>query len=172
MVAVDVSEAKLERMGETLTRLGVAERVERVLAPPFDRDRADEDLPGFAPGPADYAGLGDRDFDAVLVDAPCSNTGVLGARPGARWRFGPGNQKALTTLQAKLLREGAARVRPGGRLVWSTCSLETDENRQQVKAFLVEHPDWELEAEHELLPGPTVEGGPVDGGYAARLRRS
>ena len=170
VVAVDVSEAKLARLRETLERLGLAGRVEPVLATP--RERTDEDLPGFAPGPADYAGLGDRTFDAVLVDAPCSNTGVLGARPGARWRFGPANQKALVDLQATLLREGAARVRPGGRLVWSTCSIETDENQQQVKRFLAEHTGWELDAEHEALPGPTSDGGPVDGGFCARLRRA
>lgn len=174
VTAVDVSEAKLARLTDTAARLGLAERVEPLLAPPLARDAgapADPDLPGHAPGPADYVALGERSFDGVLVDAPCSNTGVLGARPGARWRFGPSNQKALVTLQAALLREGAARVRPGGRLVWSTCSIEPEENRQLLRPFLEEHPGWVLEEEHEALPGPTEAGGPVDGGYAARLRR-
>jgi 16S rRNA (cytosine967-C5)-methyltransferase len=118
-------------------------------------------------------------FDGVLVDAPCSNTGVLAARPGARWRFGPKGLRDLAALGAGLLDDAAERVRPGGRLVHSTCSLEPEENAQQVRSFLERHPGWELEAEHERLPvsGPIMEGadapapGPTDGGYAARLRR-
>ena len=75
-------------------------------------------------------------------------------------------------IRDSLLTEGAARVRPGGRLVWSTCSLEPDENERRVRAFL-EGPGegWTLEAEHTALPAPLEAGGPVDGGYACRLRR-
>ncbi len=118
-------------------------------------------------------------FDGVLVDAPCSNTGVLAARPGARWRFGPKDLRDLVALGSQLLDDAAERVRPGGRLVHSTCSLEPEENAQQVRAFLERHRGWTIEAEHERLPvsGPILEGddqpapGPTDGGYAARLRR-
>lgn len=172
VVAVDVSEPKLLRLGETLTRLGVADAVELIEARPLRADVVDDETPEFAPGPADYTNLGTRDFDAVLVDAPCSNTGVLGSRPGARWRFGPANQKALIELQQQLLLEGANRVRPGGRLVWSTCSIESDENQQLVNRFVAAHDDWTLEAEIESLPASTEAGGPIDGGYAARLRRA
>jgi 16S rRNA (cytosine967-C5)-methyltransferase len=150
VTAVDVSEAKLRRLGETLERLGLADAVELL-----ESDGT--------------AALAEREFDGVLVDAPCSNTGVLGARPGARWRFGPSTQKELTKLQARLFNEAAERVRPGGALVWSTCSLETDENAQQIKHFLEAHPDWSLDESHEFLPG---EDGPTDGGFSARLRRS
>lgn len=114
-------------------------------------------------------------FDAILVDAPCTNTGVLAARPEARWRYGPTPRRALVALQARLLAEGASRARPGGRLVYSTCSLEPEENAQQVRAFLAERPEWRLEAEMEILPaadgGGAAVPGPVDGGYAARLSR-
>jgi 16S rRNA (cytosine967-C5)-methyltransferase len=110
-------------------------------------------------------------FDGVLVDAPCSNTGVLGARPEARWRFGPASRATLGLLQERLLAAGAELVRAGGRLVWSTCSLEPEENGQRVRAFLAAHEDWQLEAEEAALPGPPGTTGPIDGGYAARLRR-
>ena len=108
------------------------------------------------------------------MDAPCSNTGVLAARPGARWRFGPAAVRELGELQLRLMTEAAARVAPGGRLVYSTCSLEPEENAQRVRAFLEAHPDWEQTDGFEALPGvPGVDRGeaPVDGGFAARLQR-
>ena len=111
-------------------------------------------------------------FDGVLVDAPCSNTGVLGARPAARWRFGPQTLRSLTELQERLLNEGAARVRSGGRLVWSTCSLEPEENQQLLRRFLEANPGWSLEDEHLILPAASSDTGPYDGGFAARLRRT
>ena len=153
VVACDQDDGRLERARETLERLGLVAAVEL---------RAGDGT----------AALGDepQPFDAVLVDAPCSNTGVLGARPMARWRWGPKNLASLTALQDRLLREAAAVTRPGGRLVWSTCSLEAEENGRLVHAFLDEHPDWALERDHVLLPDP--ERGPVDGGAAFRLRRA
>ncbi len=129
---------------------------------------------GLADAVACFAGDGagalapDARFDGVLVDAPCSNTGVLGARPAARWRFGPARLRALVALQARLLAEGAARVRPGGRLVWSTCSLEPEENARAVRGFLAGAAGWRLEQELDAWPSAA---GPLDGGYAARLRR-
>jgi 16S rRNA C967 or C1407 C5-methylase (RsmB/RsmF family) len=157
VVACDVSEYKLRRLGETVERLGLGDNVECIQ---LDAETEPSD-----------AALGDRTFDGVFVDAPCSNTGVLGARPGARWRFGKANQTSLRELQAKLIAQGGARVRPGGRLVWSTCSLEGDENAQQVKVFLEANPTWTLEEEISALPKWGSHGGPIDGGYAARLRR-
>ncbi len=109
-------------------------------------------------------------FDAVFIDAPCSNTGVLAQRPAARWRYGPKTQKELGALQLELLRAGASKVAGGGVLVHSTCSLEPEENEQVVKAFLGQAPGWSLEEEIRTLPRPLEGGGPVDGGYAARLR--
>lgn len=149
VTAVDVSESKLERLRLTLERLQLTERVELV-----ESDGT--------------AALGERSFDGVLIDAPCSNTGVLGARPGARWRFGKASQRELTELQYRLLCQGAERVRPGGRLVWSTCSLESDENSQQLRRFLEANPGWQLVSSAEHLPG---EPHPTDGGFSARLDR-
>ena len=162
MLALDSNRGRLARLTETVGRLAVSDRVTTIVA-----DGA--------------AGLVSESADGVLVDAPCSNTAVLAQRPEARWRYGPAARRSLVELQERLLEDGARLVKPGGRLVWSTCALEPEENGQRVAAFLERHADWSLEAEHELLPDPlslhtnSAEGGLaglVDGGYAARLRRS
>lgn len=150
--ATDVSDAKLERLLETLERLGLREGVTtQVLG---------EDLPPL-----------DGEFDGVLLDVPCSNTGVLARRPDARWRFGPKSQQTLGAIQRELLEKGSGHVRAGGTLVYSTCSIEPDENQQRVRAFLKGHDGWSLEEEHLTFPRPGAEQGSVDGGFAARLRR-
>jgi 16S rRNA (cytosine967-C5)-methyltransferase len=75
-------------------------------------------------------------WDGVLVDAPCSNTGVLARRVEARWRLRPTELAALAPVQLGLLVSAATLVRPGGRLVYSTCSIEREENEERVAAFL------------------------------------
>ena len=107
-------------------------------------------------------------FDKVLVDAPCSNTGVLRRRPDARWNWSEEKLAALVKLQAEILDACAPRVAPGGLLVYSTCSNEPEENEAQVTAFLARHPDFSLEESRESLP---FESG-TDGAFAARLRRN
>ena len=134
-----------------LSKLDAAKAVD---AAPGHRDRLDT--------------TGNGDVDAVLLDAPCSNTAVLAGRPGARWRFGPASLRALTELQSRLLACAARRVRPGGRLVYSTCSLEPEEGERMISDWLADNAGWGLEEEHTLSPS-TQAGGPVDGGYAARL---
>jgi len=111
------------------------------------------------------------EYDAVLVDAPCSNTGVLARRPEARWRVREKHLKNLIERQRSVLRAGAGYVRPGGVLVYSTCSLEPDENRAVVD-FLVEGgAEWGgLRLEKERLYYPDESAG--DGGYMARLLRA
>jgi 16S rRNA (cytosine967-C5)-methyltransferase len=105
-------------------------------------------------------------FDAVLADVPCSNTGVLGRRPETRDRLRPGDLPELAALQERLLRVAADRVRPGGVVVYSTCSIEPEENGGVVRRVLGARTDLRLESEDEAVPGR-----PADGGYRARLRK-
>lgn len=81
-------------------------------------------------------------FDRVLLDAPCMGTGVLRRRVDLRWRLQAEDLTALTQLQAELLAAAAALLRPGGTLVYSTCSIEPEENRAQVAAFLGSRPQY------------------------------
>ena len=106
-------------------------------------------------------------FSKVLVDAPCSNTGVLRRRPDARWNWSVEKLAALVKLQAEILDQAAALVSSGGRLVYSTCSNEPEENLRQVEAFLVRHPDFELTESRESIPFETGH----DGAFAALLTR-
>ena len=107
-------------------------------------------------------------FGKVLVDAPCSNTGVLRRRPDARWNWSVEKLQALVKLQAEILDQAAALLPPGGSLVYSTCSNEPEENQRQVEAFLVRHPDFELKESRESIPFETGH----DGAFAALLTRS
>ena len=106
-------------------------------------------------------------FGKVLVDAPCSNTGVLRRRPDARWNWSVEKLEALVKLQAEILDQVAPLVAPGGTLVYSTCSNEPEENDEQVKAFVSRHPDFRLDTTRESIP---FESG-HDGAFAARLIR-
>jgi 16S rRNA (cytosine967-C5)-methyltransferase len=103
--------------------------------------------------------------DAVLVDAPCSNTGVLARRVEVRRRVTGAAIEALAAAQRELLREALARVRPGGRVLYSTCSIEPEENEAVVGAAL--GAAARLVAEHLTLPDPPDH----DGGFWARLER-
>jgi 16S rRNA (cytosine967-C5)-methyltransferase len=106
-------------------------------------------------------------FDRILVDAPCSNTGVLRRRVDLRWRIQPTEIERLRATQLELLLQAAARLKPGGTLIYSTCSLEPEENSQLVHQFLAAQPKFKLERERQLLPFADS----VDGAYVARLRR-
>jgi 16S rRNA (cytosine967-C5)-methyltransferase len=108
------------------------------------------------------------EFDKILVDAPCSNTGVMRRRIDLRWRVQPSEIKRLSQAQAALLAQAAPGLKPGGLLVYSTCSLEPEENQAVVGQFLETHPAFKLENERQLLP--FIEG--VDGAYVATLRLS
>lgn len=106
-------------------------------------------------------------FDRVLADVPCSNTGVLRRRPDARWRWTGEHLAELVRLQADILGKAASHVAPGGILVYSTCSVEPEENARQVEAFLAANPAFEKVGERESVPFVTCH----DGAYACALRR-
>ncbi len=109
---------------------------------------------------------GNRQFDKILVDAPCSNTGVMRRRVDLRWRIAPEEISRLQKSQLELLNQAAPMLMPCGILIYSTCSLEPEENSEVVKQFLAANPDFKLESERQLLP--FADG--VDGAYVARLK--
>ncbi|MBE3071289.1 MAG: 16S rRNA (cytosine(967)-C(5))-methyltransferase RsmB [Planctomycetes bacterium] len=139
VVACDRSEEKLRPIRQTVA----ARHLESVGVCLVD------DLAGAAPAGG---------FDAALVDAPCSNTGVLARRVEARWRLRPDDPAELAAVQGRLLGEAAMRVRPGGRIVYSTCSLQAVENDGVVAAFLAAHQGWRVEGRELTLPGPDHDG--------------
>lgn len=106
-------------------------------------------------------------FDRVLVDAPCSNTGVLRRRPDARWRWDSERLVELVALQRDVLAAAARHVAPGGILVYSTCSIEPEENEEQVRAFLADHSDFVEEGHKVSFP---LDSG-HDGAFAAVVKR-
>ncbi len=106
-------------------------------------------------------------FDRILIDAPCSNTGVMRRRVDLRWRISEAEILRLQKAQLELLNQAAPQLKPGGVIVYSTCSLEPEENFEVVKQFLAANPNFKLETERQLLP--FADG--VDGAYVARLAR-
>lgn len=124
----------------------------------------------------------DQLFDRVLLDAPCTGLGVIAKRADLRWQRTPEDFAELTALQDRLLDAAAGLVRPGGLLVYSTCTLAPEENEDRVATFLGRNPDYSLEPVGGLVPAtmqtqdghyvarPHIDG--TDGAFAARLRRS
>lgn len=171
LVACDLSAVRLARAKLRLKRAGV-ENAERILLPPTDDKRLKK--------------MHAR-FDRVFVDAPCSGTGSWRRNPDARWSAQAANLDELTHLQDAILARAARFVKPGGRLIYATCSLLRIENDERVAAFLAAHDDFEqLDAraiwrEVATLPWPS-EGEPVlrlspakhrtDGFFAAVFRRA
>jgi len=155
VVACDNAPERLARVRENVERLRLSCVHTRLLGP---------DTPGLDPET--------DSFDAALVDVPCSNTGVIARRPEARLGLTPPKLRSLVSVQRQLLRQAAHCVRPGGRLVYSTCSLEPAENEEIVADFLAEDPAWHLDRQETILPawGPRPSDW-RDGGYFARLVR-
>jgi 16S rRNA (cytosine967-C5)-methyltransferase len=163
VAAADMSVRRIARVGENAARVGWGDRVGPVVA--------DSRRPPFR----------DSSADLVLLDAPCTGTGTFRRHPDGRWRVTPDDLAALAVLQEQLLDAAAGLVRPGGVLVYSTCSLEREENEDRVEAFLAGHPGWEmrpvegavapelLDAAGRLCVLPQRQG--VDGAFAARLGR-
>jgi 16S rRNA (cytosine967-C5)-methyltransferase len=122
-----------------------------------------------------------RPVDVVIVDVPCTGTGTFRRHPDARWRLRISDLALMADLQRTILRSAAAVVRPGGLLIYSTCSLEPEENDQQIDAFLATHDEFSLEPpQADAVPADTLDSGLLrvlphrhgtDGAFAARLRR-
>ncbi len=107
-----------------------------------------------------------QQFDRILIDAPCSNTGVMRRRVDLRWRISPEEISRLQKTQLELLNDAVTMLKPGGVLVYSTCSLEPEENTEVVTKFLAANTSFKLETERQLLP--FADG--VDGAYVAKLK--
>jgi 16S rRNA (cytosine967-C5)-methyltransferase len=150
--ALDLYEDRLERLRTNLARLGCQ-----------GIEIAQGDAGTWTPDPA-----GRPLFDRILLDVPCTNTGVIRRRPDARWRFSPDRLRNMTQHQGRILDHMAGLVRPGGCLVYSTCSLENEENDDLVRAWVRRHPEFRLVKSERLFPPKTQ----TDGAYAARLERA
>jgi 16S rRNA (cytosine967-C5)-methyltransferase len=159
VVAGDVNRARVRRLSENLSRAGSG-REHAVVAdarhPPV------------------------RSAHAVLLDTPCLGTGSFARHPDARWRVTPKALGELAGVQRELLEGAAEAVGPTGLLVYSTCSLEPEENEEQVEPFLERHPDFQREPSDTFPPTLLTPKGDLmilpqrdgmDGAYAARLRR-
>lgn len=119
--------------------------------------------------PAAFKDLAGPDaFDRILIDAPCSNTGVMRRRVELRWRVQPSEIERLRAVQLGLLRQVAPWLKPGGTLVYSTCSLEPEENTGVIQEFLATTPDFQPTRERELVP--FTHG--TDGAYVAALQKA
>jgi 16S rRNA (cytosine967-C5)-methyltransferase len=123
-----------------------------------------------------------KGMDAVLIDVPCTGTGTFRRHPDSRWRLRISDLAVLPAVQRSILRAAATAVRPGGLLVYSTCSLEAEENDAQVESFLSDNPEWRLEPPPDgVVPAAVIDAGRLrvlpqrhgtDGAFAARLRRA
>jgi 16S rRNA (cytosine967-C5)-methyltransferase len=160
VVAGDASRARIRRLAGNLRRAGSGREfaiVADALAPPV------------------------RPVDAVLVDAPCLGTGTFARHPDARWRVTPEALTSLAEHQAALLDHASAAVASGGLLLYSTCSIEPEENAEQVERFLAHHPEYRREPSETFPATLTSPEGDLmilphrhqmDGAFAARLRRT
>jgi 16S rRNA (cytosine967-C5)-methyltransferase len=140
LVAIDVPGARHERLTENLRR----------VPPTVNARRVEGDLRRVG----SLMGMGPGSFDAVLLDAPCSNSGVMRHRVDVKWRLQPGDFGKHARQQLELLAAGARWLRPGGRLVYSTCSIDAEENQAVCDGFLagLEGRDFELVSRSVALP--------------------
>lgn len=164
ILAGDIYEHKLARIEENARRLGI--------------DIIETQLLDAREVGARFSGRADR----VLVDAPCSGLGVLRRKPDARWHKQPEDIERLPELQLAILKSAAQSVKPGGVLVYSTCTIERNENQQVVESFLEADGDFELEKTGSFLPCPGSHSDEAmvqlypqrdgtDGFFIARMKR-
>jgi len=165
VIAVDSSAKRLARLEENLDRTGLEAAISQ------------GDIRQWQPGEA---------ADAVLLDAPCSATGIFRRHPDVLHRIEPRQITEMAALQAELLARAAVWVKPGGTLVYATCSLEPAEGEERIAAFLADHAGWTVDPARadelpasiaptddgfvRTLPGLLAEAGGLDGFFVARLR--
>lgn len=106
-------------------------------------------------------------YDVVLADVPCSNTGVFRRRPDALWNFSTAKMRELMAIQRDILESALQRTATGGLLIYSTCSIEPDENALQVESFLKKHPELTLVSQRQLIPDLDT-----DGAFAAVMKKN
>ncbi|HGG04297.1 MAG TPA: RsmB/NOP family class I SAM-dependent RNA methyltransferase, partial [Aliiroseovarius sp.] len=166
VTALDISDARLQRLGENLTRTGLTANV-------VTADALDYSAPA---------------FDAILLDAPCSATGTIRRHPDLPYAKDGGDFPGLFTLQASLIDKALELLKPGGRLVYCTCSLLIDEGEEQVRDALLRHPDLIIDRDAiapdfidkdwigdegglRLRPDFWAERGGMDGFYIVMMRK-
>lgn len=148
ILALDVAEKKLDQLRKRCSRDGV----DIVEIRPIEGAKSIKRLEGTA--------------DRLLLDVPCTGLGVLRRNPDSKWKLELGNVQRLRETQAEILESYSSMLKPGGRMVYATCSILPSENELQVQAFLAKHGDrFELVAEKRFLPGQDG----YDGFYAAAL---
>jgi 16S rRNA (cytosine967-C5)-methyltransferase len=147
IVAADADRSRLPQILENATRLGITS-ITPLWLDLLD-DKREEPLPPILREP----------FDAVLLDVPCSNSGVLARRLEVRWRLAEDQIRRLADRGRELFRRSVERVRPGGRIVYSTCSIEPEENAENTTRIQVANPQVRLVATEETLPGARHDGG-------------
>lgn len=150
LIATDSAPARLKQLRQNLQRLGVS--------------NARTQLHDWTTSSGNFE---PESFDRILVDAPCSNTGVIRRRVDVRWRLTPDDFARMQKKQLQILRNVAPLLRPGGTLVYSTCSLEPEENQLFVQLLAREVPGLKFEQELQALPFRDR----IDGAYAAKFTR-
>lgn len=155
IIATDIDADRLKMVTENISRLGI----KNVTVVRYSGLFKDSQFPVL-----------DSKFDAILLDVPCSNTGVLARRIEARYRITPNAVTDLAKTQAGLLATAASMIKPRGKICYSTCSIQRQENRGLIECFLRENPDFELESEKLVLPTANA-AADCDGGYTAIILR-
>lgn len=148
LVSADLPGQRFKRLSENLSKidfLPVKTLACDLLEGDFAEKLAEEGLPG--------------KFDAILLDAPCSNTGVLRRRPDVRMRLKKSDISNCSKIQEGLIKSALAHLAPGGRLVYSTCSIEPEENLEAPLRALESFPDFEISEAETVLPGETDGAG-------------
>lgn len=149
LTAMDVHDDRLDTLQDTLRRTGWG----------FVEILKGDAAKGFP--------IAGKQFDAILLDVPCLNTGVLRRRVDARWRFTRERIEMIKKTQRQILNAMSRHVKPGGRMVYSTCSLEVEENEEMVSSWVREHQAFRLVKAKRLFPPKSG----TDGAYAALLVR-